>query len=297
MARVLVTGLNSFTGPYVGTALNAAGHEVVGPDPAQTFDLRNSLQVDEFIRQAKPEYVVHLAALSSVTHSDPSELYAVNAVGTENLLHAIAKHASGISKVLLASSANVYGNAAAGEAIDEDTPPSPVNHYACSKLSMEFIARTWFDKLPIVITRPFNYSGNGQSEAFLIPKLVAHFAQRRPVLELGNVDVERDFSDVRMLADCYARLLSVSASGLVVNICSGQARSLRSILDELSAITGYEPELLVTQRLVRRAEIHRLTGSDLRLRQLIGEPLHSSFSETLRWMCREHVVQARSSGT
>ena len=118
---------------------------------------------------------------------------------------------------------------------------------------------------------------------------MAHYAQRRPVLELGNTDVERDFSDVRMLADAYARLLATTATGVVVNICSGRPRSLRSILAELHAITGHRPELRVAQHLVRRAEVHRLMGSDLRLRQLIGEPLHAEFPDTLRWMAEQSV--------
>lgn len=289
MARVLVTGLQSFTGPYVAAALQAVGHEVVGTEAAPAFDLRNALQVAETIERVRPEYVIHLAALSSVTHTDQAELYAVNTVGTEHLLRAIATQAPGIRKVLLASSANVYGNVSTAGPIDEDTPPAPVNHYACSKLAMEFIARTWFDRLPIVITRPFNYTGRGQTENFLVPKLVAHYAQRRPVLELGNTDVERDFSDVRMLADAYARLLATTATGVVVNICSGRPRSLRSILAELHAITGHRPELRVAQHLVRRAEVHRLMGSDLRLRQLIGEPLHAEFPDTLRWMAEQSV--------
>lgn len=288
MARVLVTGLNSFTGPYVEAALNTAGHEVIGTESAPGFDLRNSSQVAETVQSARPDYVVHLAALSSVTHADPSELYAVNAVGTENLLRAIAEHAPEVRKVLLASSANVYGNVASGEPIGESTVPAPVNHYACSKLAMEFIARTWSERLPLVIARPFNYTGACQSENFLVPKLVAHYAQRRPVLELGNIDVERDFSDVRMLADAYTRLLTAAGSGTVVNICSGQPRSLRSILDELHALTGHQPEVRVAPHLVRRAEVHRLTGSNARLRHLIGEPAHPDFGETLRWMVTAH---------
>lgn len=288
MARVLVTGLNSFTGPYVEAALNAAGHEVIGTESAPGFDLRNSAQVAEAVQSAQPDCVVHLAALSSVTHADPSELYAVNTVGTENLLRAIAEHAPEVRKVLLASSANVYGNVPGGEPIDESTAPAPVNHYACSKLAMEFIARTWFERLPIVIARPFNYTGVGQTENFLVPKLVAHYAQRRPILELGNIDIERDFSDVRFLADAYARLLSTGTAGTIVNVCSGQPRSLRSILEELHSLTGHQPELCVAAHLVRRAEVLRLTGSNARLGRLIGEPLHPDFGETLRWMVAAH---------
>lgn len=284
MARVLVTGLHSFTGPYVANALRAMGHQVVGTDPSPSFDLRDAIRVAQAVKRAQPEMVVHLAALSSVTHADAAELYAVNAVGTEHLLRALTEHAAGVRKVLLASSANVYGNVVNAGPIDEDTPPAPVNHYACSKLAMEFIARTWFERLPIVIARPFNYTGVGQTENFLVPKLVAHYAQRRPVLELGNIDVERDFSDVRMLADAYSRLLESDAAGIVVNICSGRPRSLRSILEELRKITGHEPELRTAENLVRRAEVRTLTGCSARLRKLIGKPRYEEFKPTLQWM-------------
>jgi nucleoside-diphosphate-sugar epimerase len=287
MARVLVTGIEGFTGPYVAGALRAAGHDVVGTEPWPRFDLRKPATLTAALAEARPDYVVHLAGLSSVTHADAAELYAVNAVGTGNLLQAVAETAPAVRKVLLASSANVYGNTDA-DPIDENVPPAPVNHYACSKLAMEFIARTWFNRLPIVITRPFNYTGPGQTDAFLIPKLVAHYAGRRPVLELGNIDVERDFSDVRMLADAYVRLLATEWAGTIVNICSGLCRSLRSVLAELEAITGHQPELRVAPHLVRQAEVLRLRGSDRRLRQLIGEPLFSDFSVTLKWMAEEH---------
>ena len=162
MARVLVTGLEGFTGPYVAQALRAAGHEVHGAPAWPAFDLRRPADIAAALDAAKPDWVLHLAGLSSVTHADAAELYAVNAVGTGNLLQAIAERAPGVRKVLLASSANVYGNADA-DPIDEQVAPRPVNHYACSKLAMEFIARTWFDRLPIVIARPFNYTGPGQT--------------------------------------------------------------------------------------------------------------------------------------
>jgi nucleoside-diphosphate-sugar epimerase len=280
MARVLVTGLRSFTGPYLARALQAAGHEVHGADEAAGFDLRHPPSLESTLAAVQPDYVVHLAALSSVTHENAAELYAVNTVGTANLLEAIAQAAPGVRKVLLASSANVYGNADA-DPIDESVPPAPVNHYACSKLAMEFIARTWFERLPILIVRPFNYTGPGQTENFLIPKLVAHYAQRRPVLELGNIEVERDFSDVRMVADAYARLLAADSAGMVVNVCSGVGRSLRSVLDELQRITGHAPQLRVAEHLVRRAEVHRLVGSNRRLRELIGELRYLDFPALL----------------
>lgn len=284
MARTLVTGLQGFTGPYVAAALQAAGHEVVGTDSEPGFDLRDAAQVARLVQQVQPQYVVHLAAISAVTHADVAELYSVNTVGTEHLLRALAEHAPSVRKVLLASSANVYGNVPDGEPIGEDTPPAPVNHYACSKLAMEFIARTWFDRLPIVITRPFNYTGVGQMETFIVPKLVAHFAQRRPVLELGNIDVERDFSDVRMIGAAYARLLSSPAVSTFANLCSGTARSLGWILEACSSMTGHRPELRQAAHLMRRAEVHRLVGCPSKLHDIVGPLDHTDFYETLRWM-------------
>jgi len=291
MGRVLVTGLRSFTGPYLARALAQAGHEVLGADEATGFDLRQPATLAAALAAARPDYVVHLAALSSVTHENAAELYAVNTVGTANLLEAIARAAPGVRKVLLASSANVYGNSDA-DPIDEKVPPAPVNHYACSKLAMEFIARTWFDRLPILVVRPFNYTGPGQSENFLIPKLVAHYAQRRPLLELGNIEVERDFSDVRMVADVYTRLLAADAAGTVVNVCSGTGRSLRSVLQELQRITGHAPQLRVAEHLMRRAEVHRLVGSNRRLCELIGELRYLDFPALLGEMVAASRMQS-----
>lgn len=285
MARAFVTGLRGFTGPYLAASLQAAGIEVLGAGEADGFDLMRPETLVSALAAAQPDYVVHLAALSSVTHDNAAQLYAVNTVGTTHLLEAIAKSCPQVRKVLLASSANVYGNSQA-DPIDEDVPPAPVNHYAASKLAMEFMARTWFDRLPILIARPFNYTGPGQTEQFLIPKLVAHYAQRRPVMELGNIDVERDFSNVRMVADAYTRLLMVDAAGVVVNVCSGTGRSLRSVLEQLQSITGHAPQLRVAEHLVRRADLRRLVGSNQKLRGLIGEPRYLDFDALLREMVK-----------
>jgi nucleoside-diphosphate-sugar epimerase len=104
------------------------------------------------------------------------------------------------------------------------------------------------------------------------------------VLELGNIDVERDFSDVRMVVDAYTRLLGADAAGIVLNVCSGTGRSLRSVLQQLEAITGHAPQLRVAEHLVRRAEVHRLVGSNARLRSLIGELRYLDFAALLRDM-------------
>jgi nucleoside-diphosphate-sugar epimerase len=140
-------------------------------------------------------------------------------------------------RVLIASSANVYGNVAG--ILGESQPAAPVNHYAVSKLAMEHMVHTWFDRLPIVITRPFNYTGIGQSQQFLVPKIVDHFVRRAAMIELGNLDVERDFSDVRFVARAYRGLLEYDCAGQTVNICSGRPYTLRWILQMMQTISGY----------------------------------------------------------
>ncbi|WET42748.1 GDP-mannose 4,6-dehydratase [Citrobacter enshiensis] len=131
---------------------------------------------------------------------------------------------------MLASSANVYGNGTAGK-LSESTVVNPANDYAVSKLAMEYMSHLWMDKLPIFITRPFNYTGVGQTDNFLLPKIVKHFKAKSPTIELGNIDVWRDFTDVRALSKAYVKLLHAKPFGEVINICSGRTYSLRKVIE------------------------------------------------------------------
>jgi nucleoside-diphosphate-sugar epimerase len=204
-------------------------------------------------------------------------------VGTRNLLEALAELKARPRCVLLASSANVYGNAPV-ELIDETVPPAPANDYAVSKLAMEYLARLWMDRLPIVITRPFNYTGVGQPPNFLLPKIVSHFQARAPVIELGNTDVARDFSDVRTVASVYRQLLEVAPAGDVFNVCSGVAYTLGDVLRMMAAIAGYAIEVRVNPAFVRANEVKRLLGSAGKLERAIGPLAGIPLEETLGWM-------------
>jgi nucleoside-diphosphate-sugar epimerase len=281
--RVWITGHNGFTGHFLTEALTQAGFEPVPAAPLSEFDLRVLPHIERELDRARPDYVIHLAAVSFVAHGEAADFYAVNTVGTMNLLERLAQPGHPVRKVIVASSANVYGNAQR-EPITEDTPPAPVNHYACSKLAMEQLARTLYERLPVLIVRPFNYTGVGQSLQFLVPKLVHHFATRAPVLKLGNLDVVRDFSDVRMVAAAYARLLTSALVGTEVNICSGVGHSLQSIVDSLATRSGHAPRIEVDPALVRAAELKRLIGSNERLMQAVGALPYADFNETLAWM-------------
>ncbi len=289
--RALLTGCHGFTGRYVAAELEAAGYEVVGlahdGDPPREGLLRANLldraAVRRVVSEARADVVLHLAAISFVAHGDADEIYRTNVVGTRNLLEALAEASVQPRSVVLASSANIYGNAAA-DPIDENTAPAPANDYAVSKLAMEYMARLWLDRLPVVLVRPFNYTGVGQHENFLIPKIVAHFRRRESTIELGNTDVARDFSDVRDIARAYAAIIGKAPAGEVVNLCSGTAHALRGVLDTMARIAGYEIEVRVNPAFVRSNEVKRLVGSNARLHELTGFAPSIPLEETLRWM-------------
>jgi nucleoside-diphosphate-sugar epimerase len=289
--RALITGLRGFTGYYMARELGAAGYRVcgtvlpgqeTGPDIV-AVDLLDRAAVDAAIEQLRPDVVVHLAGIAFVGHNDAEQMYRVNVAGTRNLLEALAAGPHKPSCVLLASSANIYGNAQVA-VIDESVAPSPANDYAVSKLAMEYMARLWMDRLPIVIARPFNYTGRGQSENFLLPKIVSHFRKGARRIELGNLAIARDFSDVRMVASSYRRLLAAAPAGDTFNVCSGQAHSLQSLIDTMSDIAGYRIEVHVNPAFVRANDVLTLTGSNARLAGVIGDIAPPPLVETLRWM-------------
>lgn len=282
--KVLITGLNGFTGRYLRAELVAHGHDVVGLQS----DLTDATGLAEEMQRVQPDWVAHLAGIAFVGHGEANDFYRVNLIGTRNLLAALADCGKRPACVLLASSANVYGNSTAG-VLREDAPPNPANDYAVSKLAMEHMARLWLDRLPIVIARPFNYTGVGQSESFLLPKIVAHFKRRAEMIELGSLDVWRDFSDVRAVVQAYRRLLETSPAGETVNVCSGRTYSLREMLTLCERLTGHVMAVRVNPAFVRANEVRSLCGDPSHLRALIGNWDTQPLEDTLGWMLGEAV--------
>lgn len=277
--KILLTGAAGFTGRFFKLAAEAAGHQVV----ALQSDLTDKPAVAVEVLQTAPAAVVHLAAISFVGHADDTAFYGVNVVGTMNLLAGLAALPVTPYKVLLVSSANVYGNCDASP-ITEKQSAAPVNHYAMSKLAMEHMARTYLDRLPLVFIRPFNYTGSGQTPNFLIPKLVNHFAQRAPSIDLGNLYVEREFNDVRMVCDAYLSLLETGLPGEIYNVCSGQPYTLQYVMGVLSEITGHVLSVRINPSFVRDNEVHRLCGNPNKLLSCTGLLPEYRLHDTLRWM-------------
>lgn len=261
---ILITGARGFTGQHLIKAAQKTGLEVV----AMQSNLNDEISLEKEVLAAKPDYVAHLAGISFVPSKDHEAFYRVHALGTSNLLQALTKLQVAPKKILLASSATVYGNSTNHLSI-EDQALVPVDHYAISKVAMEEMAKTFFNRLPIVIARPFNYTGPGQKGNFLIPKLVDHFAQKKPFIELGNLNIEREFNDVDMICDAYLNLLEFGKANEIYNVCSGQARSLQFVLDTLKQITGQNLEIKVNPDFVRSSEIVRMIGSPDKLMQLL----------------------------
>jgi nucleoside-diphosphate-sugar epimerase len=299
MTRTLVTGAAGFTGSYVADALARHGHEVHGlvhchePGPVAGFELTHGADladmdgVRKIVGEVRPDHVIHLAAIAFVAHGDVEQMYRTNVVGTRQLLEALAGASITPSSVLLASSANVYGNAREG-VLDETVPPAPANDYGVSKLAMEYVAKLYASRLPITVVRPFNYTGRGQDPNFLLPKIVAHAREQVPVIQLGNLEVARDFSDVRTVAAAYAKLLTESAAiGETYNICSGKAVSLRSVLEMVSELSGHPLQVTVNPDLVRANEVRSLCGSAAKLESVIGPLDAIPLRQTLDWMLRD----------
>ena len=284
----LVTGQRGFTGRYVTSELERAGYTVVGlshgtATGTDAVDIRSRQEVIDAVASITPEVVVHLAAIAFVAHGDAEDIYRSNVLGTRNLLEALAASARRPRSVLLASSANVYGNSE-NEVLTESVSPAPANDYAVSKLAMEYMAQLWRDRLPLIVARPFNYTGVGQSDNFLLPKIVSHFKRGERTIELGNINVARDFQDVRFVANAYRRLVELGDVDGPVNLCSGQSYSLMDVIRMMQEIAGYEIEVRVNPAFVRANEVARLTGSNERLAGLIGSLDVIPLRETLQWM-------------
>lgn len=275
--KVLITGINGFTGKYLSIHFKSQGYEVFGivnnkKTPEKNIFFCNLLEKERLtniITELQPNIVIHLAAISFVGHPNIEDFYNVNVIGTQNLLEAIKNQgAENIRKVILASSATVYGNQEQFE-LAENMCPNPNNHYGISKLAMEQLAKNYFDFLPIIITRPFNYTAPGQDINFVIPKITNAFKERNETIELGNINVFREYNSIDFVTECYYKLAISECRSEIVNICSGKTYSLEEVIKLSSEITNHEVEVQINPNFVRKNEIFKLSGDPKKLYKMI----------------------------
>lgn len=297
--RILITGITGFTGKYAARNFIESGYEVYGLSHSSSHTIEGVTQicavslsdydsVKQAIDSIKPHYVIHLAAISFVAHSNIHEIYETNVIGTRNLLEALKNSTVVPESVIVASSANVYGNNASGQPLSELTPFAPVNDYAVTKVSCEYVCAIYSDIFPIIITRPFNYTGVFQANNFLVPKIIQAAKTKQSVIELGNLDISRDFSDVRDVANFYFELIQNKTNGLsIFNICSGQAHSLQDILEYAQQAANHRfDEVKVNPAFVRSNEIKLLLGDPSLLNKHLLNPKRHTLIETIEWMMK-----------
>jgi len=252
---------------------------------------------------ARPEVIVHLAGLSSVakSHQEPTRAFAVNALGAVNLL-AAAREAALRARILLIGSAEVYGALPAGTRATEDFPLRPVSPYAASKAAAE-IAALQFHRatgLDVVAVRPFNHIGAGQAPHFVVPSFARQVeairTRRSPAtLQVGDLTVTRDFSHVDDVVRAYRLLALQARSGETYNVCSGEGRTIRSLLDELLEMAGVTAEVRVDRLRLRPAEIPSLVGDSAKLRKLGWQPVRT-VRDALRDVLQEAGAAAGTGG-
>lgn len=279
--RLLITGADGFTGVHLAQAANAADYEV----QALEGELQDSENVRQQVLRIAPTHVLHLAGISQVVGEEALAYYDVNLLGSLNLLKALAQLEMAPQKIILASSANIYGNNA-NCPIAETEMPAPVSHYAMSKLAMEYLSQPFLDRLPIVISRPFNYTGVGHAQHFVIPKIVEHFQRKASHIELGNLDVLREYNDVRDISQVYLKLLAQGEPGQTYNLASGRSYSLHQVLGALEKISGHSMVATVNPQFVRANEIFNLSGDSKKLEECIQPIPWRPLEDTLEWMYR-----------
>ncbi len=243
------------------------------------------------VRTANPDAVLHLAAQSSVPDSfnDPRTTYEVNFLGTLNLLNALSAQEFRGTFVFVGS-ADVYGLVPEERLpIVEEMPLRPRNPYAVSKVAAEALCYQWSQTtaMRIVIVRPFNHIGPGQSDKFAISSFARQlieieFGRRPPVIEAGDVDVTRDFTDVQDVVRAYQMALLHAPNGQILNVCSGIERSPRSLLELMMSLIGVGAQIQQIPSRTRASEQRRSRGSYARLEQLLGWRPKIAIEDSLR---------------
>jgi GDP-4-dehydro-6-deoxy-D-mannose reductase len=300
--RVLVTGGTGFVGAHLIRFLKARAAAIAVlargdnglRDPGTEFydvDVRDAGEVRSAVKEFQPTHVYHLAGFSAVDVSwrEPRLNFEVNVGGAYNLFEA-AMSLPSPPKILNVSTSQVY--APSNLPLSEDSAVSPDNPYAASKAMAEMITVQYRHHRvgEIITTRSFNHSGPGQSANFVLPSMARQFAEirlgvRPPSITLGNIEVKRDFTDVRDVVRAYFMLLEHGSPGEVYNVCSGLSVRLADILKMFQSIAGVEAAIQIDPARLRTSDVLEMRGNSDKLREATGWlpqiPLMKTISDML----------------
>jgi len=289
--KILITGATGFVGQYLFKFLEKEGLTVFGtsfpenPQPWQKnivyLDLRLEKEVYEIIRRIEPDWIFHLAAISNVGQSweKRREVMETNVMGYFNLLEACRRFCPR-ARLLYVSSSDVYGQRERGreaELLSEDDPINLSNPYAFTKACGEWLSRFYVNSegLQIVIARSFPHTGPGQRSDFVCSDWARQLARielglAEPEIKVGNINLERDFTDVRDVVQAYFLLMLRGRSGEIYNVCSGRAIKLKEILDFLLQQTSLDVKITVEEKKLRPLDIDWLVGSNKKIKSETG---------------------------
>ncbi len=286
----LITGLSGFVGSHCADRLPQARGLVLD---GKAIDIRDRGGVLAAVDALRPERVIHLAAQSFVPTSfdNPAETIEINVLGTLNLLQAL-RETGFKGRFLFVGTADLYGAVPEAELpVDEERALRPRNPYAVSKVAAEALCYQWSqtEKFDVVMARPFNHIGPRQAPHFAASDFARQIVrislgQAAPELVVGDIDVTRDFTDVRDVVRAYESLLDHGRSGEVYNVCSGVEHSLRDLVDSLQRLAGIDCRLVTDPARMRKAEQRRMRGSAAKLKTATGWTPSIEFDRTLQDM-------------
>lgn len=311
--KILITGVSGFVGSHLldkiiegkkeealfGTYFSDRSIDNLGSNKGKIdlkkLDLRDEEAVTKLVSDIKPDYIYHLAAFTSAADSFSSpNMTVVNNISSQiNLLESLKKNNLKQTKMLITSSAEVYGSVKKEELpIDEDTPFNPTNPYAVSKLSQDFLGKQYFTAygLQIIRARPFNHIGPRQSPDFVVSSFAKKIAEiekgkMEPVLNVGNLEAKRDFTDVRDVVGAYILLMEKGEVGDVYNIGSGVSYKISDILDKLLSMSSIKVDVRSDKSLFRPIDDPELLCDSSKIEAAVGWeakiPLEKSLKDTL----------------
>lgn len=303
MARVLITGVDGFVGRYLADYCISKGDEVHGITKTSKADVkdirihicdvRDEDAVIEVISKVKPEKIYHLAAITFIPEADKAlELtYDTNFYGPLNLYEAVRK-LNLKSKILFVGTSEVYGKVNENDLpIKEDTPLGPLNPYAVSKAAAEILSGYYSTQgLMIIRVRPFNHTGPGQNPSFVCSDFAYQIAEiekgmREPILKVGNLDIKRDFTDVRDVVRAYWLLMDSDIdSGEIYNVCSSRAVLIQEILDFLLSKAKIKIKVSRDINKLRSSDLQVSHGDNSKIKRTVGWEPEISIEKTLEDM-------------
>lgn len=300
MNKVLIIGINGFVGAHLYNELKNSGYKCYGTalnvtdfcsDDIELYKLNilNKEDVLDVLSKIKPQYIINLAAVSSVksSWSIPQKTFEVNVNGTINILDSV-RELDLKTRVLLIGSSEQYGQIDYSKAVNEKSKLNPLNPYGISKVTQETMAKLYSNVygMDILMVRAFNHIGPGQGKGFVVADFASQIVEiengiKESIIKVGNLEAERDFTDVRDVVRAYRYILEKGIKGQVYNVGSGRAISIQNILNKLIKECRVEVKVEIDKSKLRPVETPKIECDNTKLKMDTGWELQYSIDKSL----------------